>query len=109
MSTATADAPSATTEVTPLGAEPPAGVEGFKGTFAWVDPRTLVVDPYNHRKSRTGASEDEAVEDTTEPDAELIASVCEIGVQTPLLLRPQADGESLGIIFGQRRFKAATI
>ncbi|MFD3667223.1 ParB/RepB/Spo0J family partition protein [Streptomyces sp. NPDC058672] len=105
-------------------AEPPVGIEGFAGTFTWVDPRTLVVDPYNHRKSRPSApassteqdddDEDEeegnrGAEDTTEPDAELIASVDEIGVQTPLLLRPQADGETLGIIFGQRRFKAAVL
>ncbi|MGX1668655.1 ParB/RepB/Spo0J family partition protein [Streptomyces sp. NPDC055400] len=105
-------------------AEPPVGIEGFAGTFTWVDPRTLVVDPYNHRKSRTSLpvssaeqddeDEDEEeghgeAEDTTEPDAELIASVDEIGVQTPLLLRPQADGETLGIIFGQRRFKAAVL
>ncbi|WP_406260533.1 ParB N-terminal domain-containing protein [Streptomyces chartreusis] len=101
-------------EATP---EVPIGVEGFAGTFAWVDPRTLVVDPYNHRKPRPSTAKDEAEdndddqedEDTTEPDADLIASVDEIGVQTPLLLRPQADGETLGIIFGQRRFKAAVL
>ncbi|KUL23194.1 ParB/RepB/Spo0J family partition protein [Streptomyces regalis] len=103
--------------------EPPVGIEAFAGTFAWVDPRTLVVDPYNHRKPRpsapvSSAEQDdegdeeegsEEVEDTTEPDAELIASVDEIGVQSPLLLRPQDDGETLGIIFGQRRFKAAVL
>ncbi|UQA93665.1 ParB/RepB/Spo0J family partition protein [Streptomyces halobius] len=100
-------------EATP---EAPIGIEGFAGTFAWVDPRTLVVDPYNHRKPRPSTGEDEAeecddqeAEDTTEPDADLIASVDGIGVQTPLLLRPQADGETLGIIFGQRRFKAALL
>ncbi|MFI6469795.1 ParB/RepB/Spo0J family partition protein [Streptomyces sp. NPDC050516] len=101
-----------TAEATVVIDEPPAGIEGFEGTFTWVDPRTLVVDPYNHRKPPAPGTEDsdeEQVEDTTEPDPELIASVREIGVQTPLLLRPQSDGKTLGIIFGQRRFKAATI
>ncbi|WP_327356288.1 ParB/RepB/Spo0J family partition protein [Streptomyces sp. NBC_01304] len=100
-------------------AEPAVGVEGFAGAFAWVDPHTLVVDPYNHRKPHPSASKDDEGtedeestqegEDTTEPDPELIASVEEIGVQTPLLLRPQDDGKTLGIIFGQRRFKAAVL
>ncbi|MFD7338502.1 ParB/RepB/Spo0J family partition protein [Streptomyces violascens] len=101
-----------TAEATVVIDEPSVGIEGFEGTFTWVDPRTLVVDPYNHRKPPapgTDDSDEEQVEDTTEPDPELIASVREIGVQTPLLLRPQADGKTLGIIFGQRRFKAATI
>ncbi|MGW0731687.1 ParB/RepB/Spo0J family partition protein [Streptomyces sp. NPDC002851] len=82
----------------------PAAVEGFTGRFAWVDPHDLVVDPYNHRKNR-----DTEDEDTTQPDPELQASVDELGVLTPLVLRPQ-NGEhegTLGIIFGQRRNNAA--
>lgn len=112
------------TDTTQPTANTPVGVEGFAGTFTWVDPRTLVIDPYNHRKSPTSATgttdadaehEDTAEEpnpgepDTTEPDAQLIASVEEVGVQTPLLLRPQEDGETLGVIFGQRRCKAAVL
>lgn len=80
----------------------PIAVEGFIGRFAWVDPHDLVVDPYNHRKHREG-------QDTTHPDTELQASVDELGVLTPLVLRPQTgDNEGqLGIIFGQRRNNAA--
>ncbi|MEU7583795.1 ParB/RepB/Spo0J family partition protein [Streptomyces sp. NPDC041068] len=98
------------------------GIEGFAGAFAWIDPRTLVIDPYNHRKSPTASADSDRgpedgeeaepgpdVVDTTVPDAELIASVEEIGVQTPLLLRPQEDGVTLGVIFGQRRCKAAVL
>ncbi|MEU5434502.1 ParB N-terminal domain-containing protein [Streptomyces sp. NPDC020719] len=110
MTTTDTEAPLPTTPTgdTAQTPEPPAGIEGFEGTFTWVDPHTLVVDPYNHRNppATEGGME---VEDTTEPDAELIASVSEIGVQTPLLLRPQTDGKTLGIIFGQRRSKAALI
>lgn len=75
------------------------------GRFVWADPFVLVVDPFNHRKKR---SDGEDEDDTTEPNLELIASVEEFGVQTPLLLRPQPDG-TLGIIFGQRRNKAAQL
>ncbi|GGX51012.1 ParB/RepB/Spo0J family partition protein [Streptomyces noursei] len=81
----------------------PQPVEGFTGRFAWVDPHELVIDPYNHRKNR------DAEDDTTQPDPELQASVDELGVLTPLVLRPQT-GENegkLGIIFGQRRNNAA--
>lgn len=80
----------------------PDTIEGFTGRFAWVDPHDLVVDPYNHRKHRN-------INDTTQPDPELQASVSEFGVLTPLVLRPQT-GENegkLGIIFGQRRNNAA--
>ncbi|MFE4869587.1 ParB/RepB/Spo0J family partition protein [Streptomyces sp. NPDC056682] len=83
----------------------PDAVEGFAGRFVWVDPHDLVVDPYNHRKNRA----DQDGEDTTQPDPELQASVDELGVLTPLVLRPQ-EGEregKLGIIFGQRRNNAA--
>lgn len=83
----------------------PDAVEGFSGRFVWVDPHDLVVDPYNHRKNRA----DQDGEDTTQPDPELQASVDELGVLTPLVLRPQ-EGEGagkLGIIFGQRRNNAA--
>ncbi|GHE09225.1 ParB/RepB/Spo0J family partition protein [Streptomyces alanosinicus] len=83
----------------------PAAVEGFTGRFAWVDPHDLVIDPYNHRKHRDGGDD----EDTTQPDAELQASVDELGVLTPLVLRPQTGEHEgkLGIIFGQRRNNAA--
>ncbi|MCX5206684.1 ParB N-terminal domain-containing protein [Streptomyces sp. NBC_00237] len=81
-------------------------VPGFTGHFTWVDPYDLVVDPYNHRRHR-----EEGKEDGTEPDPDLIASVEEVGVQSLLLLRPQTgDNEGrLGIVFGQRRNKAAII
>ncbi|MCX4666409.1 ParB N-terminal domain-containing protein [Streptomyces sp. NBC_01381] len=94
-----------TTKLSTGSAQTPAAVEAFSGRFAWVDPHDLVVDPYNHRKNRR--SEDE--EDTTRPDADLQASVDELGVLTPLVLRPQSgDAEGkLGIIFGQRRNNAA--
>lgn len=85
--------------------EVPETVEGFTGHFVWIDPHDLVVDPYNHRKDRS----DQDGEDTTQPDPELQASVDELGVLTPLVLRPQ-EGETegkLGIIFGQRRNNAA--
>ncbi|MFG2143707.1 ParB/RepB/Spo0J family partition protein [Streptomyces sp. NPDC048696] len=95
MATAVTDPPTAT-------AKP-----AFTGEFTWVDPYTLVVDPFNHRHHHDNE------EDTTEPDAELIASVEETGVQSPILLRPQPSGapgnEVLGIIYGQRRHKAALI
>ncbi|ANP53686.1 ParB family chromosome partitioning protein [Streptomyces griseochromogenes] len=80
----------------------PTAVEGFTGRFAWLDPHDLVVDPYNHRKHR-------ADKDTTRPDPALQASVDELGVLTPLMVRPQTgDREGqLGIIFGQRRNNAA--
>ncbi|MFF4606137.1 ParB/RepB/Spo0J family partition protein [Streptomyces sp. NPDC001339] len=83
----------------------PAAVEGFTGRFSWVDPHDLVIDPYNHRKHRDGAGG----EDTTQPDADLQASVDEFGVLTPLVLRPQTGEHEgkLGIIFGQRRNNAA--
>ncbi|GAA3835631.1 hypothetical protein GCM10022403_080450 [Streptomyces coacervatus] len=83
----------------------PEAVEGFVGRFVWVDPHDLVVDPYNHRKDRAETDG----EDTTQPDPELQASVDELGVLTPLVLRSQ-EGEhegKLGIIFGQRRNNAA--
>ncbi|PCG85502.1 hypothetical protein CIB93_14205 [Streptomyces sp. WZ.A104] len=78
----------------------------FTGRFAWVDPYDLVIDPYNHRRHH-----EKGQDDGTEPDADLIASVEEVGVQSLLLLRPQTgDNEGrLGIIFGQRRNKAAII
>src|SRR5437764_2472185 len=83
--------------------ESPAAIEGFTGRFAWIDPHDLVVDPCNHRKHR------DAEDDTTQPDAELQASVDELGVLTPLVLRPQTGEHEgkLGIIFGQRRNNAA--
>ncbi|MGW6021310.1 ParB/RepB/Spo0J family partition protein [Streptomyces sp. NPDC055099] len=85
----------------------PDAVEGFAGRFVWVDPHDLVVDPYNHRKDRAESDG----EDTTQPDPELQASVDELGILTPLVLRPQ-EGEmegKLGIIFGQRRNNAALV
>lgn len=80
----------------------PTPVEGFTGRFAWLDPHDLIVDPYNHRKQRDS-------QDTTRPDPALQASVDELGVLTPLVVRPQTgDNEGkLGIIFGQRRNNAA--
>ncbi|WP_433547109.1 ParB/RepB/Spo0J family partition protein [Streptomyces sp. CA-294286] len=81
-------------------------VPGFTGHFTWVDPYDLVVDPYNHRRHR-----EDGKSDGTEPDPNLIASVEEVGVQSLLLLRPQTgDNEGrLGIVFGQRRNKAAIL
>ncbi|MEV0373549.1 ParB N-terminal domain-containing protein [Streptomyces sp. NPDC050636] len=86
--------------------ENPEALPAFTGHFAWVDPHDLVIDPYNHRRHR-----EHNEEDTTEPDPDLITSVQEVGVQSLLLLRPQTgDNEGrLGIIFGQRRNKAALI
>ncbi|MFD8985399.1 ParB N-terminal domain-containing protein [Streptomyces sp. NPDC059564] len=77
----------------------------FEGRFIWADPRELVVDAFNHRKTR--GDDDNG----TEPDASLIESVIEFGVNTPLLLRPQTGAQDglLGVVFGQRRMKAAAI
>jgi ParB family chromosome partitioning protein len=69
------------------------------GRLEYLDPRTLVVDPFNHRKERDGQP--------IEPDADLIASVEALGVHTPITVRPQADGDTLGVIAGQRRLLAA--
>ncbi|MQY15126.1 hypothetical protein SRB5_53040 [Streptomyces sp. RB5] len=72
------------------------------GRLEYLDPATLVIDPFNHRKQRDGA-------DTTRPDADLIASVEAVGVLTPVLVRPQADGTTYGVVWGQRRRNAALI
>ncbi|MFH8405352.1 ParB/RepB/Spo0J family partition protein [Streptomyces sp. NPDC018019] len=95
-----------TAPTSPDSTEPPPAQPAFEGRFAWVDPYELVIDPYNHRQHRT-----EGEPDGTEPDPDLIASVEEVGVQSLVLLRPQTgDNEGkLGIIFGQRRCKAAII
>jgi ParB family chromosome partitioning protein len=81
-------------------------VPGFTGHFTWVDPYDLVIDPYNHRRHR-----EDGKSDGTEPDPDLIASVEEVGVQSLLLLRPQTGDNvgRLGIVFGQRRNKAAIL
>ena len=73
--------------IDPLDFDPDGGTE-----------KLVIVDPYNHRKKREEG-------DTTEPDAALIASVEEVGVQQAIILRPQEgerDGQ-LGIVIGQRR------
>lgn len=77
----------------------------FNGQFIWIDPRELVIDPYNHRRKR--GDDDNG----TEPDPALVESVFEFGVHTPLLLRPQTGAQDglLGVVFGQRRMKAALI
>lgn len=64
------------------------------GRLAEFDPRTLVVDPLNARK--TGEK----------PDAALLASVSRIGVQEPISVRPLDDG-TFGVFKGQRRWLAA--
>ncbi|MFD3511989.1 ParB/RepB/Spo0J family partition protein [Streptomyces sp. NPDC058657] len=86
--------------------DPATSIPGFTGHFAWVDPYDLIVDPYNHRRHH-----EEGQADGTEPDPDLIASVEEVGVQSLLLLRPQTgDNEGrLGIVFGQRRNRAAVL
>jgi ParB family transcriptional regulator, chromosome partitioning protein len=72
------------------------------GRLEYLDPHQLVVDPFNHRKKReTG--------DSTEPDETTVSSVQTEGVQVPLLVRPQADGTTMGVVWGQRRLKAALI
>lgn len=94
------------------GGEPPV-VHGV-GRLEYWDPRKLVVDPFNHRKKRLPAAEDAAAEDvdagdSTEPDPDLCASVAEFGVQIPVLIRPQGDGSTYGVIWGQRRRRAAEL
>ncbi|MER6256791.1 ParB/RepB/Spo0J family partition protein [Streptomyces sp. NPDC001584] len=92
-----------------------ASEEADAGRLEWIDPledfnpddkenSRVIVDPFNHRKKR-----DDDVEDTTEPDPGLIASVDAVGVQQAPVLRPQegADEGKLGIVMGQRRMKAA--
>ncbi|MFJ8388669.1 ParB/RepB/Spo0J family partition protein [Streptomyces sp. NPDC094438] len=77
--------------IDPLDFDPDGGTE-----------KLVIVDPFNHRKKRKEG-------DTTEPDAALIASVEEVGVQQAIILRPQEgerDGQ-LGIVIGQRRTLAA--
>ncbi|MET9933773.1 MULTISPECIES: ParB N-terminal domain-containing protein [unclassified Streptomyces] len=86
----------------------------LQGYFEWVNPLdfdpdgktgSLIVDPFNHRRK----PQDETEEDTTEPDAETIQSVEEMGVQQAIVLRPlNGDHQGkYGIIIGQRRTKAA--
>ncbi|MGW0897676.1 ParB/RepB/Spo0J family partition protein, partial [Streptomyces goshikiensis] len=93
------------TTIEPTDIAQTATVNAFEGRFIWVDPRELVVDAFNHRKAR--GDDDNG----TEPDASLIESVIEFGVTTPLLLRPQTGAKDglLGVVFGQRRMKAAVI
>ncbi|WP_059010259.1 ParB/RepB/Spo0J family partition protein [Streptomyces specialis] len=80
----------------------PATVRFDIGRLEYLDPHALVIDPFNHRKKRrTG--------DATEPDAKLVASVRAAGVQVPLLVRPQADGATYGVVWGQRRLGAALV
>ncbi|WP_432159093.1 ParB N-terminal domain-containing protein [Streptomyces sp. bgisy153] len=82
--------------------------DAYAGRFEMVDPLEfdpegtgrIVIDPFNHRKKREEG-------DTTEPDPGLIASVGAIGVQQPIILRPQEDAGKLGVVIGQRRTKAA--
>ncbi|MCY0931167.1 ParB N-terminal domain-containing protein [Streptomyces sp. H27-H1] len=80
-------------------------IAAYEGHFGWYDPRELVIDPFNHRKAR---GEDD---NGTEPDQALIDSIVEFGVNAPLLLRPQTGAQdgALGVVFGQRRMKAAII
>ncbi|MDJ0386115.1 ParB N-terminal domain-containing protein [Streptomyces sp. G-G2] len=81
------------------------GIAAYEGHFGWYDPRDLVIDPFNHRKTR--GDDDNG----TEPDQALVDSVMEFGVNAPLLLRPQTGAQdgALGVVFGQRRMKAAII
>ncbi|MFZ3493139.1 ParB/RepB/Spo0J family partition protein [Streptomyces sp. 5.8] len=83
----------------------PTTIAAYEGHFGWYDPRELVIDPFNHRKTR---GEDD---NGTEPDQALIDSIVEFGVNAPLLLRPQTGAQdgALGVVFGQRRMKAAII
>jgi ParB family chromosome partitioning protein len=84
---------------------PPAGPGTIRrdiGRLEYLDPHRLVVDPFNHRKKRANG-------DSTEPDAATVTSVQAEGVQVPLLVRPQADGSTMGVVWGQRRLKAALI
>ncbi|ARQ69186.1 ParB/RepB/Spo0J family partition protein [Streptomyces marincola] len=78
----------------------PATVRRDIGRLEYLDPHELTIDPFNHRKKRESG-------DRTEPDGALIASVRAAGVQVPLLVRPQAGGGRLGVIWGQRRLGAA--
>jgi ParB family chromosome partitioning protein len=64
------------------------------GEFAYLDPRKLVLDPYNVR------TED------TEPDQAMLDSVEEDGVEVPLIVRPQEDG-NYGVLAGQIRMLSA--
>ncbi|UCM88023.1 ParB/RepB/Spo0J family partition protein [Streptomyces marincola] len=83
----------------------PAGKQTVRhdvGRLDYLDPHDLTVDPFNHRKKRQAG-------DPTEPDPKLVASVKAAGVQVPLLVRPQADGVTMGVIWGQRRLGAALI
>ncbi|MBD2829841.1 ParB N-terminal domain-containing protein [Streptomyces globisporus] len=100
------------TEQTEQAPENEAAEPGVFGRLVAIDPldfdpdggteKLVIVDPYNHRKKRKEG-------DTTEPDAALIASVEQVGVQQAIILRPQEgerDGQ-LGIVIGQRRTLAA--
>jgi ParB family chromosome partitioning protein len=71
------------------------------GRLEYVDPRSLIVDPFNHRKARDGR--------VPRADARLIASVQIRGVETPLTVRLQEDGVTLGVVKGQRRLLAALL
>ena len=71
------------------------------GRLEYLDPRVVVVDPFNHRKNR----DDRPVE----PDPVLIASVEARGVEDPIVVRLQADGQTLGVVAGQRRLRAAQL
>ncbi|WP_165953959.1 ParB/RepB/Spo0J family partition protein [Streptomyces sp. 8K308] len=88
-----------TSEAAAVAAEP---VRRDVGRLEYLDPHELVIDPFNHRKKRRSG-------DDTRPDRKLVASVKAMGVQVPLLVRPQADGATLGVIWGQRRLGAALL
>lgn len=55
----------------------PTTIAAYEGHFGWYDPRELVIDPFNHRKTR---GEDD---NGTEPDQALIDSIVEFGVNAP--------------------------
>ena len=88
-------------QLAPAGQDDPGTTFRSVGELRYLDPRTLVVDPFNHRKNREGKP--------VKPDAKLIASVEAVGVDTPITVRPQADGTTLGAVKGQRRLLAAVI
>ncbi|MGP4001734.1 ParB/RepB/Spo0J family partition protein [Streptomyces sp. 8N706] len=74
----------------------PAGQQEAERQVTYLDPAAIVRDEYNARETDTA------------PDADLITSVKELGVEEPISVRPRPDG-TYGAFKGWRRAQAQQI